>query len=421
MDDILDKLKVLNYQRDFCKPMNIKPFHRFYFTVPAANPNEQFYHFTSLFAWLITKNESTFDPPQQFDDPNATVANMAAKLKELDLGGGADNIPLNKLKQGHGDGVLGVLQALVDGAVWKSGVTFQRALHKVDEYAEEAEVDADAEVTAEGVEEEVDDDGGGGVGGGGGDEDAEEVYVGKGAGGDARAKGEDASTATSTNAVGATTATTATAGPTATSMSTASSAAKKMDLTEWRLEVERVTPLLRVQIPNDNKDWRIHVENMRHHQNLISTSLTSTATHLSKLHTEISSQLEQIRSREKYINTQFEAQTDSHRVLKDSASDLKQKHASASASVTELTRALQGISEELDGVKATMDDIGSGMTDSKPLVGIKQGVVKLKAEVKQMDLRVGVIQHTLLHAKLKTKGPAANEAHNMMQMFAMAR
>ncbi|KAJ3172948.1 Intraflagellar transport protein 57 [Geranomyces variabilis] len=402
MDDILDKLKVLNYQRDFCKPMNLKPFHRFYFTIPAANPNEQFYHFTSLFSWLITKNDSQFDPPQQFDDPNATVANMAAKLKELEIGDSTiTNIPLNKLKQGHGDGVLAVLLALVDGAMWKSGVSFQRALHKVDEYAEEAEVDEDAEVTAEGVEEEED-----GVLGKGkrGDEEAgddrDEVYVGAGAGGgvggggggggDARTKAEDA-------------------------------LPKKVDLTEWRLEVERVTPLLRVQIPNDNKDWRIHVENMRHHQNLISNSLTSTRTHLQKLHTEISTQLEKLSSREKYINTQFESQTDQHRILKDTASELKQKHVAATASVTELTRALSGISEELDAVKANMDDIGSGMTDSKPLVGIKQGVVKLKAEVKQMDLRVGVIQHTLLHAKLKTKGPAANEGHTMMQMFAMAR
>jgi estrogen-related receptor beta like 1 len=50
-----------------------------------------------------------------------------------------------------------------------------------------------------------------------------------------------------------------------------------------------------------------------------------------------------------------------------------------------------------------MDEIGSGMTDSKPLVNIKQGLAKLKTEIKEMDLRIGVIQHTLLHARLKNK------------------
>ena len=38
---------------------------------------------------------------------------------------------------------------------------------------------------------------------------------------------------------------------------------------EWRLEVERVTPNLKVQIANDNKDWRVHLENMEHHKQVI--------------------------------------------------------------------------------------------------------------------------------------------------------
>jgi hypothetical protein len=36
-----------------------------------------------------------------------------------------------------------------------------------------------------------------------------------------------------------------------------------VDPTEWRLEVERVTPLLKVTLANDNKDWRIHLQQMK--------------------------------------------------------------------------------------------------------------------------------------------------------------
>lgn len=50
-----------------------------------------------------------------------------------------------------------------------------------------------------------------------------------------------------------------------------------------------------------------------------------------------------------------------------------------------------------------MDDLGNGMTDSKPLVAIKQGLSKLKLENKQMDIRTGVIENTLLNSKLKNK------------------
>ncbi|KAJ3278728.1 Intraflagellar transport protein 57, partial [Borealophlyctis nickersoniae] len=331
--------------------------------MPAPNPNEQFFYFTSLFAWLLKLNKQEFEPPGQFDDPNATAANMVTELKKM-------NIPFeygpNKLKQGYGEGVIFVLQTLADKALETIGFKFENPVHKVDDYPEEAEVDADAEVTTEAIEESLPVD-----------EDEDEMYI------------ENLPT---------------TAKPDETKISPPIK--PKIDPAEWKLEVERVSPMLRVQIANDNKDWRIHVDQMQLHQKAIGSSLTDTQSQLAKLHTEIEKTLEKISSREKYINTQFESQIEEYRVLQDQLSELKQKYGVASSNVTELTNQLSRISEDLDNVKTRMDDIGSGMTDSKPLVAIRQGVAKLKAEIKQMDLRIGVIQHTLLHAKLKQKGPA---------------
>ena len=48
-----------------------------------------------------------------------------------------------------------------------------------------------------------------------------------------------------------------------------------------------------------------------------------------------------------------------------------------------------------------MDELGSGMTDSKPLQTIKTAVTSVKSELKNMSLRIGVIEHSLLHAKMK--------------------
>lgn len=71
--------------------------------------------------------------------------------------------------------------------------------------------------------------------------------------------------------------------------------------------------------------------------------------------------------------------------------------------ISELSNELAVVSETLEEQKARMDEIGSGMTDAKPLVSIKQALAKLKGEIKQIDLRTGVIQHTLLHGKLAHK------------------
>lgn len=43
------------------------------------------------------------------------------------------------------------------------------------------------------------------------------------------------------------------------------------------------------------------------------------------------------------------------------------------------------------------------MTDSTPLVQIKKALQKLRIEIKYMDLRIGVLNHTVMVHKFKEK------------------
>lgn len=58
----------------------------------------------------------------------------------------------------------------------------------------------------------------------------------------------------------------------------------KVDVNQWRLEVERVTPMLKVTLGNDNKDWRVHWQQLQHYSAVrerymyISGSITITYT-----------------------------------------------------------------------------------------------------------------------------------------------
>jgi len=101
MESLLDKLKLLNYDKDFVMALKMKPLNRYmkhacqsngviswlteslcffvfffclrhYFAIQ-TNPGEQFYLFTSLAAWLIRKSGESFDQPQEYDDPNSTI------------------------------------------------------------------------------------------------------------------------------------------------------------------------------------------------------------------------------------------------------------------------------------------------------------------------------------------------------------
>ena len=68
------------------------------------------------------------------------------------------------------------------------------------------------------------------------------------------------------------------------------------DATEWKLEVERVLPQIKVMIKSDHKDWRTHIEQMHSLQDSIEDSLKETKTYLEKLYEEISKTLEKISS-----------------------------------------------------------------------------------------------------------------------------
>jgi estrogen-related receptor beta like 1 len=175
------------------------------------------------------------------------------------------------------------------------------------------------------------------------------------------------------------------------------------DASEWKLEVERVLPQLKVTVRTDNKDWRVHMDQMHIHRDGIEVSLKETQAHLDKLYTEITRTLEKIGSREKYLNNQLEHHLQEFRAMQDQLAETKERYRQASGGVQDRTKNLAEVSEELEKVKSEMEDRGSSMTDGAPLVKIKQAMQKLKQECNQMDIRIGVVQHVLLQAKLKEK------------------
>lgn len=76
MGDILDKLKILGYEDYARKHLDGRLLHAAYFVVPHPKPNEQFHYFCQIFAFLMKQNKFSFEAPEEFDDPNSTVANI---------------------------------------------------------------------------------------------------------------------------------------------------------------------------------------------------------------------------------------------------------------------------------------------------------------------------------------------------------
>lgn len=83
-------------------------------------------------AWLLTLSGQPFQPPQQYDDPNLTCTNILSELRQA--GFAPATYPPTKLRQGHGEAVCGVLNALCDLALEKTGFSFSAPTYLAETY-----------------------------------------------------------------------------------------------------------------------------------------------------------------------------------------------------------------------------------------------------------------------------------------------
>ena len=203
------------------------------------------------------------EQPQEFDDPNTTISNILDRLRRF--GVTIDFAP-SKLKQGYGEQALFVLDRLSDEALRATQFTWSQPEAPEEEAKEDEEMEDDAEVLLDRVEEDM--------AGETSDEEEEdilhiddfknyhqnkvgspfsfpkesisleELYIGKsnvqeregsGGGEGERFRPEEILASTTDHEL-------------------------------WRLEVERVAPSLKITVKSEARDWRAHLEQMHQYR-----------------------------------------------------------------------------------------------------------------------------------------------------------
>ncbi|XGW20597.1 hypothetical protein V3C99_003968 [Haemonchus contortus] len=371
-EDLVDKLKLLDYEEGFLK-MNtaFKPIHRYYF-VQSKNVGEQFFMFTSLAAWLIRKcgNES-YEMPQEFDDPNATIAGIMGYLRSKDV---PVDFPANKLKSGAGDAVLYVLDALADAALIHIDFRWQKMIppEREDEDVAVDQEDEDEDEVSEAEEEDyIDED--------------EGVFV------DLSAPLNNENQENPMQAV----------------------LHSNTDATSWYEEVERVTPLLKITIRQDAKDWRMHLEQMGTLHKAMSELVDELNPKLEEIADEVEKSLERIETRERTLNQQLGVWMGRYKESQDARAEVRERYKSASGGVTERTATLQRISEDIDQIKMQIEEQGAKTSDGAPMMKVKQAILKIEEEIQRMNVQIGVLEQNLLQTQLKERVSYAAEAYGV--------
>ena len=83
--------------------------------------------------------------------------------------------------------------------------------------------------------------------------------------------------------------------------------------------------------------------------------------------------------------------------------------------MTERSRLLSQIMDDIEAVKMEMEERGSSMTDGSPLVNIRRSLARVKSEITSMDVRIGVLEHTLIKARMKDRSNMQRDIHQAVQ------
>ena len=184
-----------------------------------------------------------------------------------------------------------------------------------------------------------------------------------------------------------------------------------IDPVEWKTELERVGPRLKVRLAHGGKEWRTHIEHTKKHEQVIKDTLPEAQKQLARIADNVRSSLDRVSAKERYMNNQFDGIVQDYKAIQVQLNDVQSRHGDAGGAVGELQNELQSISERLDEVKSSMEERNSSVTDTSPLVRIKKALQRLKQEIKEMELRVGVLCHTLMQAKLRSRSSRDAKIH----------
>ena len=182
-----------------------------------------------------------------------------------------------------------------------------------------------------------------------------------------------------------------------------------VDPAAWAVELERVAPQLRVVLVADTKDWRSHMDKIHEHKSTIAKGLPDSRAQLQAVESDASAVLEKLQTRERFINSQLEAFAARYRDEKQRQSELEEKYSSKSEEVAQLTNELARVSKRLEEVKTEMNERGDNISDTSPLLRLSKAIETLTAELRQMDIRIGVAQLRLTKFNLQQRARAGDE------------
>lgn len=113
--------------------------------------------------------------------------------------------------------------------------------------------------------------------------------------------------------------------------------------------------------------------------------------------------MEKIDSREKHLNKDLKDLIEEYKKLSIEMTKINNEIKENEQQKAEMEEQVTKLTNELENVKIQMEQRGNSMTDGSPLINIKKAVMRLREEISELDIKIGVMQHTLTSDIIRRK------------------
>jgi estrogen-related receptor beta like 1 len=145
------------------------------------------------------------------------------------------------------------------------------------------------------------------------------------------------------------------------------------------------------------------LEQAQKHGQAISEAFPNSKAALEKIGANMRKAAERISQKERSINKEFESLGGEFRAQQAASDAVQEQLTALQREVGELQRDLTEKTDAIELAKSSVSERNNSMTDVSPLRRLTTSLSTLKKELQHMELRIGVVAHTLLQAKLKSQ------------------
>lgn len=187
---------------------------------------------------------------------------------------------------------------------------------------------------------------------------------------------------------------------------------------DWQRELEKVSSKLKIDYNAinsfGNSEWRAHILTIRDNEEKFTKSIPDSRAVLENLSSEIDKSLEKITKKEEIISKNhsniIKDYKEKHKVSSNQFDEYKQLN----ENVELVRRELEDLNDKIALCAEKYDSMSKTVSDTSALGNVKQSIQKLSNENVTMDMKIHILNHSLLKYQLecdvhKLGGQEAND------------